>query len=621
MMHAVISRQAFLQQPAHTRDLEPVVRDALVVSTVMLDGQHVVRSRYGDSTWMLAASASNGQRSRSSLRFDNIHSAFRRVCKDVMYRYLRRGRDGAARPVASTAIRMLECIRPFIVHLLALGIARLSEVTVLACSTYIQACREHRVGTGGGTSLTPGGLFLRFKALELLHEFSQHTDDPMRVHPWSEASATRLAGLTEAESFPRSGKTPLMPDAVFSTLFRGAWFLVENGQSLLDLRDALADIERANPSLPVATLASRKTKYLRSAGFAEGLEAFGAALVELRTGCYIVVASLSGCRNHELAFVQSGCWSKTIDTDDNTFWWLHSQSTKTGAGHTRWMIPQAAVVALKLMERWALPLQGLVAKELAERRARDPRDPEIAEAERHANALFLGEAKSQAIARTLSSQGMNCQLRRFAAKRGIEWDLTSHQFRRKFANYVAHSRFGDLRYLKGHFKHWSADMTLLYALNDHLEVDLFLEIDTELDTIKDNLVTRWLRPDECLAGGYGDGLVRWRQNRPVTLFRDHAHMVRSVAASTPIRSNGHAWCTADDSLCVGNDLEKTRCATCTNAVIDSSHATIYQGLCDHLDEVLACRDIGEAGLSRVRRDLDRCKSVLAGLGHTVGTAQ
>lgn len=46
----------------------------------------------------------------------------------------------------------------------------------------------------------------------------------------------------------------------------------------------------------------------------------------------------------------------------------------------------------------------------------------------------------------MSGQMWNLALKAFARKCGLSWDLASHQFRRKFANYAARSQFGDLRH-------------------------------------------------------------------------------------------------------------------------------------------------------------------------------
>ncbi|MBK7042724.1 MAG: hypothetical protein IPH50_02905 [Rhodanobacteraceae bacterium] len=175
-----------------------------------------------------------------------------------------------------------------------------------------------------------------------------------------------------------------------------------------------------------------------------------------------------------------------------------------------------------------------------------------------------------------------------------KWKFSTHQFRRKFANHAARSVFGDLRYLKEHFKHWSFDMTLGYALNESQEIALYAEIQDELDDIKEGVVER-LQPNTPLAGGLGANLVAWRGNHDVTLFKSHAHMVRSLSESVAVRSNGHAWCTADQGhLCIGSGgLDRTRCTDCDHAVIGSIHARMYQGLYDQLKEVLDCNDIGE----------------------------
>ena len=220
--------------------------------------------------------------------------------------------------------------------------------------------------------------------------------------------------------------------------------------------------------------------------------------------------------------------------------------------------------------------------------------------------------------RTLSNMSWVNLLKAFAEDCGLIWKLTSHQFRRKFANYAAHSRFGDLRYLKEHYAHWSMDMTLGYAMDDswgqHLDLDLYLEIQGELEDIKLGVVDSWMG-DESLSGGYGRAIRGWqREPENLLIFKDHASMLKSIAESTAIRSNGHAWCTADNNGCVGNTLERSRCSGCDHSVIGSTHAPFYQRLYDELKGLQHCKDIGEGGRQRVIRDLNRCRDVLVQLG-------
>ena len=97
-------------------------------------------------------------------------------------------------------------------------------------------------------------------------------------------------------------------------------------------------------------------------------------------------------------------------------------------------------------------------------------------------------------------------------------------------------------------------------------------------------------------------------------------MLISIVESTAIRSNGHAWCTADNDSCVGNTLERTRCGDCNNAVIGRGHLYIYRQLYRNLKELLECSGIGESGRVRVLRDLERCREVFMQLGYDPETS-
>lgn len=605
-------------QPNDMRGLTESERDALIISATQVDGQWVILSRYGDDTWQLDGFTTNAKPSHKRLDFGNFPPVFRTVMKAILYRYLRRGRRGVGRPKGRALRQLFSDTRPFLRHLVTLKLDHLGAVTPLICATYMTACKAHRqISQSKEKPLSQRGLEGRFVAVESLYELSQYTDDPMPQHPWPETSAKAMAGLTGSGA--QSGRTPLIPDNVFCILFEQAYQQIERGQQLLDLRVGLDAVTEQLKGLSLFDMIRAKNQHLEAHGWDGGLRAFNKAMIDLRTACYIVLASTSGCRNHELSNLQSGAHHRTQDDEGTVFHWMRSRSDKTDTGIHDWMIPEAAVRALRLMERWAAPYQAMLAAEIAQLRRVNPHDPQIVEAYKHRHALFLGvyATKGNQV-RTLTNSSWNYCLKAFAKDCGLSWNLSSHQFRRKFANYAAHSRFGDLRYLKEHYAHWTLDMTLGYAMDDswgqHLDLDLYADIQGELEDIKFGIVDNWLG-DEALAGGYGIELKQWqREPQNLLIFKDHASMLKSIAESTAIRSNGHAWCTADNDGCVGNTLERTRCSNCNNAVIGRGHAPIYQRLYDDLKGLLHCTDIGEGGRQRVERNLNRCRDVLAQLG-------
>lgn len=511
---------------------------------------------------------------------------------------------------------------PFLRFLDNLKIARLADVTPFTCAMYVSESRS--ANSLRGRPLTRESLNNRLQAVEALYDLSQYTDDKMPSFPWPDDSAWSLAGLTgsKRESGYRGGKTPLIPDKEFAAIFQAAWKVVVEAPNLLDLRDKLDSVD-TDKTMSRHTRWSKRRKILEENGWMSGADSFDSAVVRIRSACYIVIASLSGCRNHELAFLHANACYRTIDNDGETYWWMRSVSTKTGEGRTEWMIPLAASEALKIMDRWAIPYQAALSAEIERRRQKNPNDLEIAEAQRHLGAIFVcrdsrrGPEGGRQV-RTLTDRSWNVSLREFAKANGITWKLATHQFRRTFANYAARSQFGDLRYLKEHFKHWSFEMTLGYAMNENQEMALYSEIYDEIADMKEGVVSDWLGSGEPLAGGLGQRIVAWRGSNDVTLFKDHKSMVKTLAEGFGnLRSNGHAWCTADQGIdCVGNGgLDRTRCTGCDHAVISNIHAKVYQGLYDHISETLLCDDIGESGRAYAQRSLDRCASVLKVLGH------
>lgn len=606
----------YLQQSAQVSQMALTERDSLIVSIVNVDGIWQVLSRYGDIVWRARSHATNTPLSEYDLNFRLVPTDFHEGMKAFMWQYIRKGRAGHKRPGPGAISRLFRNALPFIRHVARLKLKRFSDITPLVCSTYADSCKAEK--TRSGRPLSQGVLCHRFIAVEALYELTQHSKDAMPHHPWQDSSGSILAGLTGSGAWRKNeAKTPLIPDDAFCALFQAAFELVQRGDQLLDLRDAL-ETAKSQTKKSKAAINRIQSAELQQRGWNSGLRKFNVSLQDLRTACYIVVASLSGCRNCELAFLQSNSCYRTEGDDGEIYWWMKSRSPKTDTGDTEWMIPEAAVKAIKVMDRWALPYQSMIARELAHRREANPTDPGIAEAVRHQHAIFLGATRcDRNQVRTLSFVSWRRNLKAFASKYGVDWEFTTHQFRRKFAQYAARSKFGDLRYLKQHFKHWTMDMTLLYAVNRAQDLDLFLEITDELDTLRENKVAEWLEPHTPLSGGAGRSFVEYRGTNPVKLFASHSAMIATLSENIAIRSNGHAWCTADSGIdCVGNGgLDRTRCADCNEAVIGTCHGRVYQGLYDHLQTLLHCRDIGESGLSRVRRDISRCANVLRDLGY------
>lgn len=602
-------------QPGDVRGLSDLERDKLIITAIQVDGKWIIRSRYSDDVWQLSGFPNNTPFSGRQINFNTVPVAFRATLKAIFYRYLRRGRSGSDRPRGKTIVDLFKASSPFLRYLDTLKLSHLGAATPLIVATYVTACTAH-VQIYKGKPLSQRTLELRYRAVEALYELSQYTDDKIPQHPWPGTSSRAMAGKIGVKN---EGKTPLIPDDVFCILFREAHQQVERGKSLLDLRDGLDTIAAKNVGKKIFDVVRSKNRYLEAMGWEGGLRAFTKSLSDLRTASYIVLASTSGCRNHELANLLMGAHHRTEDDEGTIYHWMRSTSEKTDEGIHDWMIPEVAVRALRVMERWAAPYQAIIADEIIQRRRINAQDPEIPEAQKHRHSLFLGLHSNTGNVRTLTGETWNGTLKAFAQGCGLSWNLSTHQFRRKFANYAAHSRFGDLRYLKEHYAHWSMDMTLGYAMDDswgqHLDLELYMEIQEEMEDIKLGVVDNWMA-DESLAGGYGRAIKEWqREPQNLLIFKDRASMVRSISESTAIRSNGHAWCTADNDGCVGNTIERTRCAGgCHHSVIGSAHAPIYQQQYDDLKGLLLCNDIGEGGRQRVMRDLNRCRDVLVQLG-------
>ena len=230
---------------------------------------------------------------------------------------------------------------------------------------------------------------------------------------------------------------------------------------------------------------------------------------------------------------------------------------------------------------------------------------------RYSGSVVLGKATSQNNnVDVLSGDAINLGLQKLADSLGLDIKLASHRFRRTFASYVVHHKLGDLRYLRDHFKHWSLEMTVLYAMNEMQDLELYDEIYAAFDDERQGIIGHWLEPDTPLTGGLANQIRNLRDKAtPTRTHKTRADMIKHISEQVYLRSTGLAWCTNDDGSCVGG-----YCEECEHGVIDDKKQAFWRGVYAQQIELRLIDDLGDAGRRTVDKAIVRCEKVLTDLG-------
>lgn len=597
------------QIKTHHAVLEGAIDPNAVISGMRLEsGSYLVLSRYGDNVWTLSGSLfPAGDTDTKYLNFSRVPVPFQETLRACMALYIIKGIEGRRRPRGSTICKFFDKAVSFLTWLCDKRITRLSEVTPLIAQQYVEFCKGLK--NKKGELISGGAKCSRFTAVETLQILSQHGDDPMRL-PWPDSSASHLAGLTQPNSpWGQEGRTEIIPDYILGSLFQSAVEWLDQADEIIEL---LVQVE--------TWMAEGRNKYFIRSRLKEldwTLRDIREAEKYLQTACMIIILITSGIRISELCSLENHCSFKTLDDEGEAFHWMRGTSYKTGAGNCEWLVAKITHQALAVAESLARTVQAQVEKRIADLRTVDPQNPDITHLKGHAQRLFLTVAHNQTKRiGTLTRQTAITHLNAFATQNGIDWHFKTHQFRRTFAVYAAHSAFGDLRYLRNHFKHWSLDMTALYAMSRKQDAELYDTVGLAALDIKTELLEHWLEPDAILTGGAAEQIQTFRnKNEALATKQDRTEMAKSISPLVYLRATGVAWCTADTGGCNGGQgAEKTRCFDCGNAVIDKSHKKIWQSIYAQQIELRNITDIGPGGAERVERDIERCRVVLKSLG-------
>ncbi|TAJ55733.1 MAG: hypothetical protein EPN60_09080 [Nevskiaceae bacterium] len=575
---------------------------ALPVTGVMLpDGSYHVLSCLGDDEWVLpdALFPANAQPSAKVLRFSLAPACFRSVLKACTLRYYLVGLEGSVRPRGATIFGTFSRFVSYLRYLDSHGVSSLRDATPFHGAQYVQHCRALK--SQKGESIGSSSIKQRLQALEYLHALSQHTATPM-AHPWPESSSAFLAGATGDGHYLRLGaRTKIIPDEVMAPFFQHCVAQLDKAADLIALQSSVLGWRRQG--LTSDTITAR----LRKQGWDQ--RRLADELDRTVDACAVIIFDTSGVRVSELASLNADC-AYTKVKDGERYYWMKGVSEKLGHGAVEWLVAEITHRAIAVAVEISAPLREQLRLNIS--RSRSPQ--EIASMKAHADAVFLVRHGGRAA--RLSNATIQDRINILAERCGIDWRFANHQFRRTFAVYAAHSALGDLRYLREHFKHWSLDMTALYAMNRQQDAELYDDIGHAFLETKIGLLENWLEEDAILTGGGAEPIKTFRAgNQALVTKADRREMAETISPLVHIRATGVAWCLADAAGCAGGTAaERTRCGDCSNAVIDKGRQPIWSGIYRQQLELRDLRDIGEGGRQRVERDLERARRVLVELG-------
>jgi len=582
----------------------------LPISTIKLDnGTYKVISEYRDDVWEIEDGRfpTNVRANNKRMNFNMLPSQFVKAAKYALKRY-----DINENPSGATFISFFKDLKPFLVFLDRVNVKSTSDITPMLCANYVHEV-NNAISKIKKKPLAEQTKTRRFVEVEKLY---RHLKDTVWAfeHPWIESSACALAG--KIQTGKRTAKTDIIPDEDLQSLVQYCNALIDNAPRLLTMRDRIDELKNKYGHLSDSYKGVKINKELDALGYEGGLQACNDVLNHLSIAAGVITLTFSGTRNHEFAAIQTDAY-RIQDDGDEIYYWLKSHSSKTDEGYTEWLVPEIVVKALDVHKAVVEPWRQALLAEQQERLANDPTDKRGLEINGFKEHLFLIKKQTKVNQiNPMTDTSFDYRLKKLCQHVGIK-TVSSHQFRRTFAVYVAGSKFGDIRYLKHHFKHWSMDMTLLYAFNEQQDEELFDEIAFELKEYKIEVITDWLSEETILTGGVGNRVMAYRSSgEKIRTYESRRKMAETISDTIHLRPTGHSWCTADTGSCGGRSaIEGARCPGCEHSAIEGKrHGTWYKDAYKQQLELSQIDDMGSAGKQRIERDIEQYEQVVKDLG-------
>lgn len=581
-------------------------------------------SLYGDTSWNLTPliAHANVNRRRKVIDWQSFPERWRETAKEVIHAFWLVPHNRYRRLDVAGLDTATALIRSFMKWLDVQGVRRLSEISPVHCSEYARYLKNKN---------DPRSVANTLSMIKRIYDYGKQLTYPMTAHPFRGRSGYVTAGA-DIDCRRGEARTELIPLEHAAQWMTKAVKIPDDAPRLMNLRDEMKDCLHRRAQMRKAGTQRvhgipSPAQLINQAGFDDIVD-FEKCLHDIRTAAYVVLAMGTGCRNGELSEAEVGCVFSTVHNGD-TYFWMKSTTRKIGDGPRLWLAPSIAKQAIDVLERWSAPLRETLRQRIAGwmREYEDASEAgdkgrkallaEIRNAEVNVNRLFLGlDCRRNNRIEPLSIQGHGANLRNFAQRQGLEFEVSTHQFRRTYAVILVHMEKGiDPVQLRSHYKHETMHMTQLYFSLTGADKELHQMVIDERLYFDVGLVANWLDQGTVLAGGLGQRIRAYSADHSFEVMTDRRKLASQVCESVTVRATGHSWCMAEGNDCGGRGLfEATHCADCGNSVIDKTHAPIWRGIYFQQRELLELDDIGPGGRARARRDLERTRAVLARLG-------
>jgi len=458
------------------------------------------------------------------------------------------------------------------------GTASFRALTPMTVGRLIAWLRS-RPGAGGKGTLASTSVALYLRVVNTMFLQRTKLEDSPVVNPLPGETTFGAAGASQATN----GSIPFIPDDIAVHLLSNALVWVEvhstNILAALEVRErTIAKLRLSGRcDWPTSDAVARALRRAAITGPDGRIIAGGGILrtsaMHLSTACFVVIAGFVGMRPSEILSLQVGAIE-------------HHRIGETG-------VEQAYVVGRLFktsnepkgrMERWIAPAPVVRAVDCLEKLAAFLRK------EAGSSSLFLAKYGTLNGIGATTNGASNWRLGQFAQRVGAPthegkvWHLSSSQFRKTFARFVARGDRSHLLALADHFKHISVSMTSRGYVGTDFELHELVDEESRAETA---IALDRLLSSDRLGGRMGERIVArnhaFRGRAGDQVRRDY---IDFVLAETDLRIRGcdYGWCVfqAEVALCGGevapNEAGRSPsvCAKCANLAVDDRHVSYWQ---------------------------------------------